>query len=613
MPKRGKGTNRAIPLAFTGSGMRRRTTKKPETARPYRDFSGSTAENFKRMPERAAAHGSDRGANYASGTANMGLFERGRSFLGPYVGELGSMAAMMAYHEARKLRDKGLSTFEKRWKQGGEDIKRWFGGITGLGSRETGSTPDLALYTRQVAPPMMNSPNALGLAGELFSNRWYINDGPHSKTLATAVDLYKERSMTLWETNYKASDWFNSQIAQSGINRRGWYAPWQGAGTNENYISANYTSGGGVWNNGGVYDSVGTIGLRHLYHFIRENISANVLAYMSKTDTSDSDLLFPITRTRSTHRVSNNLTESEVEVTAYLLKCKNKVSGHPVRHMFDFSKPNSDASEWPTYLAPQNGQAGPYYWQARRVGVQVANPGEAAQTKSWDGELSTCPGVTPSLSPWFRNHWEIMDVMHQRLQPTDSWDVVFERRYRHPMRWNVFKGWFEERGGSTAPQMPDSSEPEVVDNYFPGDYEIVFSFAGLDGVVSGWQTGVVTLAAPGQDAKIESLNPRNVDCKRSRISKTVHHEISAAWPCLVLKGDQPTQGAEELMDKGFITATQRVPDSALSSDAFSRTVTVSPGNVVEIDNWPAIGGNDAPPRVGSSKSTLQGRDQTDEL
>ena len=599
--------------AFTPSYRRRTRSKKDSPKKPWGEFSGSTDENFEQMRRRASAHKSDRGAKYASGTANLGLWEQGKTFLGPYVGHLGSMAAMAAYTEAHKLMDKGLREADKKYRSVGEDVKRWFGGIAGLGSRETGSTPDLALYTRQVAPPLAEAPNSLGLAGEMFSNRWHVDDGPHSKTLATAVNLYKERSMTLWETNYETPNWFNSQISQAGINRRGWYAPWLGACDDKDYLFTHYQDPD-LFSNGGIYDSVGTIGVRHIYNFVRENLSTDVINYIQGSNTSDSDLLFPITRTRSTHRIQNNLTESEVEVTAYLLKCKYPVRGFPVGHMFNFGLPNPVApgTVWPSNYAPQNGQDGPYYWERRNVGVPAADPGSASVLAKWQAEVNTCPAVTPYLSPYFREHWEICDVMHQRLQPADSWEVIFQRNYRHPCRWNVFKGFFADVGGA----MPDADNLAAAGYYWPGDYEIVFSHAGLDGIVSGFETGKMTGTGEDDDPLvIENLAPRNVDCKRSRISKTVHHEISAAWPTLVLSGKQPTpSSAAELEDKGFITATQRVPDTALASADFSRTLTnPTTGATFEVANWPAIGGNDAPPRVGTTKSQITGESQIPDL
>lgn len=580
--------------------------------KPWSEFSGSSNQNFEKMPDIANAHKSDRGANYASATSNLGLFNQGKSFLGPYVGRLYGMAAMYAFQESTKLADKGMQALDKKYKSLGVDIKRWYGGITGLGSRDTGSTPDLSLYTRQIAPPVLNTPNSIGLAGEMFSNRWHINDGPKSRTLRTAVDLYKERSMTLYETNYNSPNWMNSQISQSGINRRGWYAPWRGSSSQENFISQNYSTNG-IWTNGGgVYDAIGCLGLRHIYHFIRENVSNDVLVYMGQTNTSDSDLLFPVTKTRSTHRLCNNLTEAEVEVTAYLLKCKMPIQGFPLGHMFNFGRENDDPTNWAPSLAPQNGQAGPYYWSGVKVSVPAAQSGDATVLAAWDGETNTAPAVTPSLSPGFRSYWEIMDVMKQRLQPADSWEVIFERHFRHPMRWNTFKGELGKQSDG-AYIMPDSDDNKVVDFYREGDYEILFSFRGLDGVVSGWETGKVSGNSP-EDVKIETLAPRNVDCKRARISKTVHHEISVAWPSLVLKGEQPTQGSEELINNGFITATQRVPDTALSSDRFSRQVTIpGSGQVVTVDNWPSIGSNDAPPAIGTSKSRIEGSSFKDEL
>lgn len=597
--------------AFMPGGSRKAKPRRPRSEKPWSEFSGSTDENFARMRQRASEHKSDRGAKYASGTSNMGLFEQGRSFLGPYVGQFKDLAYLLAWQEANKQAYKSYKFLERHYKSFGEDAKRWFGGITGLGSRETGATPDLALYSAQVAPPMMNAPNSLGLAGEMYNNRWHIDDGPHDKTLATAVNLYKERTMTLWETNYVSPNWFNSQIAQAGINRRGWYAPWKGAGSTPDYITTNY-SDGGVYKNGGIYDSVGVLGLRHMYNFIRENLSADVLNYMAEQNTSNSDLLFPITRTRSTHRICNNLTESEVEISAYLLKARQPSQGHPLGDMFNFGIAESISTTWPTDLAPQQGGDGPYYWQGKKTGVLVGLPGNPAENAPWDGENTTCPGVTPFLSPRFRTNWEVMDVMHQRLQPADTWQLCVERKFRHPVRWNFFKG---ELGyaSDTNFDMPDPTLPKVANYYRTGDYEVLFSFSGLPGMVSGWQTGEVS-GNDETDVEIASLAPRNVDCKRSRISKTVHHEVSAAWPTLVLKGQQPTTGSDELIENTFITATQRLPDSALASATFSRAVTI-PGTttVVQVDNWPAIGSNDAPPRVGTAKVAIEGTPIREEL
>lgn len=475
----------------------------------------------------------------------------------------------------------------------------------GLGAQDSGVTPHVSLLSAECGPTVQDAPGALGLAGNLYRDRWHVNDGGSNKQLQLAKDLWKLRTVPIYETQYgtKEGSGFRygaSQISQCGINRRGWYLPWQDASRFQNYISANANS------KDLVYDAVGTLQSRHLYKFWVDNISDSIFEYLSDYNTGNVELYLPLESTWSTHQLQNRLTQSNVIVSAYLVRCTRDWIGHPLRTVYDWSvdpDPGMGLNPLENMAPMRSPDDRTYYWPRQQRAVKVGDQNSATSTTTWDAETATRPAVTPSLSPLFKNHFEIVDVLHKELEPHDTWELTFKRTFKRPLKWSTFKGEY-------AGKEP-FSDTATWDTHSKGDYDIFFSFAGGPGSCSGYGMGKTTDpqgTGKPEDFEVETLGAITVDNHRCRISKTVKHSLSVAWPVVYSEGQASDPPPTQLTEQGFISVSERLPSCLATTDKFDRTITVS-GKDFLVQNWPAIGSQSAVGVIGTTESRVQGDPQ----
>ena len=203
----------------------------------------------------------------------------------------------------------------------------------------------------------------MGVAGKCALDRWHINDGASNKQLQLAKDMYKLRTVPIYETGYSKHpsggvEYMAAQNSQCGINRRGWYLPWLGSSAFQNYVSEDGNAGKLV------YDSAGTLQARHLYKFWSDSLTTAVKDYMNDENTGNVELYLPLQSTWSTHQIENRMTQSSVTVSAYLVRCKEDFLGHPMRSVYNWDIPPSTASG-ETDLAPTKAPDGNYYMENR--------------------------------------------------------------------------------------------------------------------------------------------------------------------------------------------------------------------------------------------------------
>lgn len=487
----------------------------------------------------------------------------------------------------------------KKWNPGGmKDWEKWhqriIGLSEGLGVPSNTAAPRVSLLDNECGPTFTNTPGAMGVAGELYSDRWHMNDGGSNKQLQLAKNLYKLRTRPIYDSDYSknvdgGTGYFASQFSQCGINRRGWYLPWPDSSSARNYVSLDANS------DQVVYDSAGTLQARHLYKFWADNISTDVFKYMSGYNTGNVELYLPLQSTWSTHQIQNRLTQSSVKVSAYLIRCKDRWYGHPLRSVYDWAvDPVSSGTQVEVNCAPSLSPEGKsYYYQRVPRTAKVGTPGQVAGSQEWDAETATRPAVTPSFSNNFKKHFEIVDVMHKEIEPNDTWELTFKRTFNRPLKWSQFKAFY----GEVAP----FSNETTMDYIQPGDYDVVFSYVGGPGSCSGFGMGKITGTALED---VENLNPITVENHRCRISKTVKHSLSVAWPNVETKGDTAAT-PDEFENNGFITVTERLPDALQHTASFDRELTLS-GKDYLIPNWPAIGTAESSPVLGTTDNRVEG-------
>jgi len=522
----------------------------------------------------------------------------------PYSGTAAAVARDIGSRAQKKH-----SEFMKKWDPGGNKwwntwSTKFVSSTLGLGESSASASPKVSILDCQVGPTITETPGPMGVAGKCALDRWHINDGASNKQLQLAKDMYKLRTVPIYETGYSKHpsggvEYMAAQNSQCGINRRGWYLPWLGSSAFQNYVSEDGNAGKLV------YDSAGTLQARHLYKFWSDNLTTAVKDYMNDENTGNVELYLPLQSTWSTHQIENRMTQSSVTVSAYLVRCKEDFLGHPMRSVYNWDIPPSTASG-ETDLAPTKAPDGNYYMENRiqktiSAGV-VGNTGSPGVV--WDIETITRPGITPAFSPKFRKHFEIVDVMHKEIEPQDSWELTFKRTFARPLKWTTFKAMFKG-------DEPLSTQ-RTYDYIREGDYEVFFSFIGNPGTASGFAmgkiSGIVDPATGDPTVKMESFDPITVQSHRSRIAKTVSHSLSVAWPNASMKEKDGTAVPDELKNNGFITVSERLTDAGEYWAAFERQVTDGDGEKYLVPNWRAIGTAVAAPVLGSTDARVEGTD-----
>ncbi len=258
-------------------------------------------------------------------------------------------------------------------------------------------------------------------------------------------------------------------------------------------------------------------------------MSDDVESYMDGTNAGNLDLYFPLVRSRSIHRIRNRMAFTPIDISIYLLRCRQETPLQPQAVIFrnwNDETPTSAAAYAPVLGTPLN-----YTWPISQDILAQNDPTGVQVDMTINAEVSMQLGVTPQWSPTFNEYWEVCKVMKQRLKASDILEFHFEQEYGVCHSLNDFIANFTNAPG------------EVIkyNRYTTGDYELLITFNGLPGTCEGNIEGTTL----------------NVDALKSRISKTVSHSLSYAWPTLA-KGDS-TQSVEpdELFKKGWITSTEK--------------------------------------------------------
>lgn len=89
-------------------------------------------------------------------------------------------------------------------------------------------------------------------------------------------------------------------------------------------------------------------------------------------------------------------------------------------------------------------------------------------------ETCTVPGVSYSLSPKLKEHWEVVDVMKQKLMPNDKWEIKVVQEYSDVFSYRAMQ--------SLNPYVVDTVTPGFStytgNLYNTGDLALLFTFMG---------------------------------------------------------------------------------------------------------------------------------------
>lgn len=104
------------------------------------------------------------------------------------------------------------------------------------------------------------------------------------------------------------------------------------------------------------------------------------------------------------------------------------------------------------------------------AGTTTPFPTAPNSTKIWTDNAAVL-GFTPQLSPWFREHWAVVDVYKSPvLNPGDQWQFQVKQHKARMLSW--VDSLYKLGGNSTL---------ETHVRYFTGDYELLVQFQGAPG------------------------------------------------------------------------------------------------------------------------------------
>lgn len=368
----------------------------------------------------------------------------------------------------------------------------------------------------------------MGEGGQLFLRRTHINPGVRNRMLKSAIDDFSIGNSKYYTTGANLN--LDCQYSQAGINRKGIYAPLPGT-LKSDFLDADVAN-----------DSRGTVvkAMRRNFCYTYA-MTDEVEGYMDGAQAGNLDLLFPLVGTTSVHKIRNRMVYTPIDVTIMILRCREVTDRHPAGSIWNDWDPTGPATS--SYYAPRGDDDNPYVWPTQQATIIQKDYQGNDVSKIFNIETSCQLGVTPQFSPTFNRLWQVCNVMKQRLEPNDILEYHFTQEFQQCHSLNDFIANY----GPTLTAAPD------LNRYSCGDYELLIMFAGIPGTCVG-NVADTTLS---------------VDALKSRISKTVSHNIRYAWPTLI-KGDY-TQSSkpEELFQRGWITTKEKTAFTNRRTDYFA--------------------------------------------
>jgi hypothetical protein len=283
--------------------------------------------------------------------------------------------------------------------------------------------------------------------------------------MTEAKKLYK--SQTYPAFNSEATDhmkapnnaierWLSLLYSQTGDNRQGvWFPLEQGVSDN-------------LWNQPEDlrrYQFVSPmLGKLSMWSEIRQNlITNNIVSWLNAAEMRSADIFFAITSIQDVITISNVMKYSPVDLKVYLCRCKSKTKFAPNACWINPTGNTSGVAAYQT-------MAKEYVYSP--TGATIRYPGDSSNA-TCRVETSVNIASTPKFSPLFRNHWDIVDVINQTIEPTDKFELTIDRHFRkaHSGR-DLEQAFMSYVSGGTE------------EGYWQeGDMTLLVTFRGLPGIM----------------------------------------------------------------------------------------------------------------------------------
>jgi hypothetical protein len=158
-------------------------------------------------------------------------------------------------------------------------------------------------------------------------------------------------------------------------------------------------------------------------------------------------------------------------------------------------------------------------------------------------EVSSVLGLTPGQSIKFKQNWEVLDVIDNKLAPNDCWEFNLEEKYN--------KGFSIREMSAEFGGFSKSSQNE---DYSPLQRQTTTGDIVIVPVFSGSPSGNFEIKS-GADSVSEVMP---VDSAPARIRHTVRHGINISWPKAIDIRTLDTTQQSNWENQGWSIVTQRM-------------------------------------------------------
>lgn len=376
--------------------------------------------------------------------------------------------------------------------------------------------------------------------GAVYKKAMKVTIGARKDTqMKIAKGLYKTQSIPSFNSESKAYfgnyPVLNNLTMRAGFNRQGvWYPkdhnPYDGHSWGDNVTEFVKYSGflQPILPMQCAYDQL-----------LQSLIPASTISWLLDVDNLSTDLFYGLTGITSTVTFGNCMQFMPVDLKIYLCKCKERTQWAPHECWFSPNKSHTPVATTPLMRADYVYDAGAPA-DATSAGTSLAP--NSAQTLF--AEASVHVGSTPMYSPTFRNHWEIVDVIKQTIEPNDKFEFTFHREYRKCVSIRNLE------------EVRTTFEKGL---YVPGDYALLTTFRGKPCFMK-WS----------QPASSTQRGYKEVENSPCEISMSSRSHISVAAPALFTPAiGTPAGSTTASTTANYISGEGHILDTAIDTQPFS--------------------------------------------
>ena len=389
--------------------------------------------------------------------------------------------------------------------------------------------------------------------GELITKEIVIMHGAKdTQQMKIAKQLYKVQNIPAF--NSEASRYYGdiawpALFSAAGEGRQGVWTPH--IYNRQNDIGSSSTDA--VKNKVALYSSLGAslLSKNQMYSELRSNfLTANELTWLDNRYTQSADKYFAICYMQDEVTISNGMTYLPVDLKIYLCKCKQDTEYGPAQAWYD-PRPASSFQDVMdnSYVYGQDGLEANQEFSCKLPSESGISPASASTFTAASSYAYTSVhlGATPFFSVQFRENWEVMDVIKQRIFPTDKFELKLKREFS------------EAYSVRMAENQRDRGKNHMYDQ---GDYALLITFRGTP----------CMMHYDGVDTATDIQKVREVEVSPSKIMVHTRSSFGIAAPKIDVDAFKNDTSTGITIESNVITSTARMLDTTTITRSFGDTI-----------------------------------------